>query len=101
MSKVSILGGFGSGALIARKAERTDCVPWALPQGDNTYVQFGTSEEQEAKTKPKVGTFYMVVRSLEKAASKKGTNLINFLRQTDLDSDFQTVILSTLRRTTR
>ena len=46
-----------------------------LPQGDKTYVQFGANDEQDTKTKPKVGTFYTVVRPLEKAASKKGTNL--------------------------
>ena len=46
-----------------------------LPQGDKTYVQFGANDEQDTKTKPKVGTFYTVVRPLEKAASKKGMNL--------------------------
>ena len=33
------------------------------------------SEEVEAKTKPKVGTMYTVIKPLEKAASQKGTPL--------------------------
>ena len=70
------LGGFGSGQMSARKAERIDCVPWTLPEGDKTYVQLAASEDGEAKTKPKVGTFYIMVRPLEKSASKKASPLI-------------------------
>ncbi len=69
------LGGFGSGQLGARKPERNDCVPWTLPDGDKTYVQLAASEEGESKTKPKVGTLYIVARPLEKNAAKKASPL--------------------------
>ena len=36
MPKGTILGGFGSGQMIARKPERADCVPWCLVDGDKT-----------------------------------------------------------------
>ena len=54
--KATICGGFGSGHVHPRKADRTDCVPWALPDGDKSYVQFGGTEETESQSKPKVGT---------------------------------------------
>ena len=34
MPKGTILGGFGSGQMSARKPERADCVPWCLVDGD-------------------------------------------------------------------
>ena len=33
MPKGTILGGFGSGQMTARKPERADCVPWCLVGG--------------------------------------------------------------------
>ena len=74
--KGTILGGFGSGQMGARKQERMDCVPWSLPAGDKTYVQLAAAEEGDTKVKPKVGTFYVVVRPLEKSASQKASPLI-------------------------
>ena len=50
-------------------------MPRSLPEGDKTYVQLATSEDSDSKAKPKVGTFYVVVKSLEKAAAKQGTPL--------------------------
>ena len=49
MVKGTVLGGFGSGHLSARKAERSDCVPWSLPDGDRTYVQLLQAEEETSK----------------------------------------------------
>ena len=71
----TMFGGFGSGHLNARKAERTDCVPWSLPDGDKSYVQLTTSEESDSKSKSKVGTLYTMIKPLEKLASQKGTQL--------------------------
>ena len=59
----------------ARKNDKTDCVPWTLPDGDKTYVQLVATEEVEGKSKPRVGTLYTVIKPLEKAAAKKGTAL--------------------------
>ena len=70
MPKDTVMGGYGGGHMSARKADRFDCVPWRLLEGDNTYVHIATGEEGENKSKPKVGT-------LEKAAAqtKKGSPL--------------------------
>ena len=73
--KGTILGGFGSGQMSARKNDKIDCVPWTLPDGDKTYVQLVATEEAEGKSKPRVGTLYTVIKPLEKAAAKKGTAL--------------------------
>ena len=73
--KTTIFGGFGSGHMNPRKTDSSDCVPWTLPDGDKTYVQLVTAEENESKTKPKVGTMYTVIKPLEKMAAKKGTSL--------------------------
>ena len=75
LPKATILGGFGSGHVGARKTDRVDCVPWTLPDGDKTYVQLTAPDDAESKSKPKVGTFYTVVKPLERAAAKKGTSL--------------------------
>ena len=69
MPKGTILGGFGSGQMSARKPERADCVPWCLVDGDKTYVQLTSSEDDHKQAK--VGTFYIVARPLEKRASQK------------------------------
>ena len=47
--KGTILGGFGSGQLTAGKPERADCVPWCLVDGDKTYVQLTSSEENDTR----------------------------------------------------
>ena len=73
--KATIFGGFGSGQMNPRKPERTDCVPWSLPNGDKTYVQLMASDDNDSKAKPKVGTLYTVLKPLEKSASQKGTPL--------------------------
>lgn len=70
--KGTIFGGYGSGILNPRKGDRVDCVPWVLPDGDKTYVQLAGADDNDAKTKPKVGTLYTVVKPLEKLAAKKG-----------------------------
>ena len=57
------------------KADRFDCVPWCLPERDNTFVQIATREEGENKSKPKVGTLYSLIKPLEKAAAQKGSSL--------------------------
>ena len=75
MPKGTIMGGYGGGAMSARKADRLEVVPWCLPDGDNTYVQIATGEEGENKTKPKVGTLYSLIKPLEKAAAQKGASL--------------------------
>ena len=75
MPKGTMMGGYGGGQMSARKADRVDCVPWCLPDGDRTYVQIAAGEEGENKTKPKVGTFYSLIKPLEKAAAQKGTSL--------------------------
>ena len=72
MPKGTILGGFGSGQMSARKPERADCVPWCLVDGDKTYVQLTSSDDSDTK-KAKVGTFYIVGRPLEISASKKAS----------------------------
>ena len=72
LPKGTILGGFGSGQMTARKPERADCVPWCLVDGDKAYVQLTSSEENDTK-KAKVGTFYIVARPLEKSASQKAS----------------------------
>ena len=74
MPKGTILGGFGSGQMSARKPERADCVPWCLVDGDKTYVQLTSSDDSDTK-KAKVGTFYIVARPLEKSASQKASPL--------------------------
>ena len=74
MPKGTILGGFGSGQLTPGKPELADCVPWCLVDGDKTYVQLTTTEENDNK-KPKVGTFYMMARPLEKSASQQASPL--------------------------
>ena len=48
------MGGYGGGAMSARKADRLEVVPWCLPDGDTTYVQIATIEEGENKTNAKV-----------------------------------------------
>ena len=75
MPKGTIMGGYGGGAMRARKADKLDCVPWCLPDVDKTYVQIATGEERENKTKPKVGTLYSLIKPLERAAAQKGTPL--------------------------
>ena len=70
MPKGTILGGFGSGQMSARKPERADCVPWCLVDGDKTYVQLTSSDDSDTK-KAKVGTFYTVARHLEKVHPKQ------------------------------
>ena len=75
MPKAIIFGGFGAGGLGAGKADRADCVPWSLPNGDKTYVQLAAGEESDTIVKPKAGTLYTWVRPLEKAAAQKGEKL--------------------------
>ena len=36
MPKGALMGGYGGGAMHARNADRLDCVPWCLLDGDNT-----------------------------------------------------------------
>jgi hypothetical protein len=72
MPKGTIMGGYGGGAMSARKADRLKVVPRCLPGGVKTYVQIATGEEGENKTKPKVGTLYSLIKPLEKAAAQKG-----------------------------
>ena len=36
MPKGTIMGGYGGGAMSARKADRLEVVPWRLPDGDKT-----------------------------------------------------------------
>ena len=70
LPKGTIFGGFGSGHVCPRKDERKDCVPWTLAKGDKTMVQLSASEESDSKAKPKVGTFYTIIKPLEKQAAK-------------------------------
>ena len=63
--KATIFGGFGSGSINPRRADRSDCLPWTLPDGDKTCVQLTASEEGEkTKAKPKVGTLYIIIKPL-------------------------------------
>jgi hypothetical protein len=75
MPKGIVMGGYGGGHLSARNADRCDCVPWRLPEGNKTYAQIATGEEGENKNKPKVGTLYSLIKPLERAAAQKGTPL--------------------------
>jgi hypothetical protein len=75
MPKGTVLGGYGGGQMSGRKADRLECVPWCLPDGDKTYVQIATGEEGENKTKPKVGTLYSLIKPLERAAAQKGAEM--------------------------
>ena len=82
MPKGTVMGGYGGGHMSASKADRFDCVPWCLPEGDKTYVQIATREEGENKSKPKVGTLYSLIKPLEKATTQKRFIIDpNFLRQ--------------------
>ena len=74
--KATVVGGFGAGTISNRRADGVACVPWSLPNGDKTYVQLmATGEDDTTKAKPKVGTFYTLIKPLEKAAGQKGTSL--------------------------
>ena len=53
------------------KADRFDCVPWCLPEGDNTYVQIATGEEGENKSKPKVGTLFLLDQTTREGGSSE------------------------------
>ena len=67
--------------MCACKADRLDCAPWCLNDGDTTYVQIDMGEEGENKTKPKVGTLYSLIKPLEKAVAQKGASFYpNLLR---------------------
>ena len=44
----TILGGYGSGSLAARKEGSTDVVPFSLPLGDKSGIQVCTGTEDES-----------------------------------------------------
>ena len=83
--KTAVLGGFGAGQMSDPRADDTTFVPWTLPNGDKTYVQLMAAGEQEdgnAPSKAKVGTFYTLIKPLEKAAAQKRHIAVpNILRQ--------------------
>ena len=54
MRKVTIMGGYGGGAMIARKADTLEDVPCCLPDEDITFVQIATGEEGENKNNIKL-----------------------------------------------
>ena len=57
MPKGIVMGGYGGGHMSARKADRFDCVPWCLPEGDKTYVQIATREGQRTRASLKLEPF--------------------------------------------
>ena len=71
----AVLGGFGAGQMANRKDDGVASVPWSLPNGDKTYVQLMGASEQEAGPRTKVGTFYTMIKPLERTAAQKGASL--------------------------
>jgi len=77
----TLVGGFGGGQLAAANAAVKQAIPWSLPKGDRTLVQLqmGTGED-DAPTKggkqPKHGTFYCIVKPLERKAAEGGASVI-------------------------
>jgi hypothetical protein len=63
------LGGIGGGSLLPEDPEAKRCWPWALPDGDKTWVQLNraASEGEDGTKAPKVisGTLYAICREIE------------------------------------
>ena len=76
---LTILGGYGSGVLMSRKATEDGAVPWSLPKGDKQPVQLALDEDDDVDkkkvAKPKTGALYMVATPLEKKAAEAGASL--------------------------
>ena len=77
LNKNIVLGGFGSGSLKPRDlmddSSDTQGVPFGLQNGDKTYVEVITGVDDEGKAKR--GSFYSLVKPLEKKAAVKGMSL--------------------------
>ena len=68
------LGGIGGGTVAAEEPEAKRCWPWALPDGDKTWVQLNraASEGEDAtETAPKIssGTLYAISREIEASST--------------------------------
>jgi hypothetical protein len=64
------LGGVGGGSLLPEDPQAKKCWPWALPDGDKTWVQLNRAAiegEDATKAAPKVssGTLYALSREIE------------------------------------
>ena len=79
--KHTLVGGYGGGQVGPRKLDRSDVVPWHLPNGDKTYIQLQVGPEsedpaeQKTQSKPKSGTLYVLAKPLEKNAAQNGASL--------------------------
>ena len=75
----TVVGGFGGGILADRNLSSVQVIPFILLKGDRSQVQLQTGGEDEGSKvptkQPKQGTFYSMVKPLERQAAEKGTPL--------------------------